>query len=199
MLGRGELSPGAVTAAFLGSASVGSVVPGHHWEEAGYQFGRELGSRLGPPAGMPVLSGVGVSHPGLPPLLSPGKCPKPLKNRDVITLRSWLPMGTDYIIMNYSVKHPVSPWGAWGGQPGVLPAPGRGWVCPMVGGRSGWRHWGAVGGVRGALPAVGACLYPILPLPSMRPCPPPHPHCPPCRITPLGRTWCERSPSRRAT
>ncbi|KAI5628935.1 PCTP-like protein [Silurus asotus] len=36
------------------------------------------------------------------------KCPKPLKNRDVITLRSWLPMGNDYIIMNYSVKHPVS-------------------------------------------------------------------------------------------
>nr|XP_020647516.1 PCTP-like protein [Pogona vitticeps] len=36
------------------------------------------------------------------------KCPKPLKNRDVITLRSWLPMGNDFIIMNYSVKHPVS-------------------------------------------------------------------------------------------
>ncbi|EDM18288.1 START domain containing 10, isoform CRA_a [Rattus norvegicus] len=34
------------------------------------------------------------------------RCPKPLKNRDVITLRSWLPMGADYIIMNYSVKHP---------------------------------------------------------------------------------------------
>ncbi|XP_069748300.1 START domain-containing protein 10 isoform X2 [Narcine bancroftii] len=37
------------------------------------------------------------------------KCPKPLKNRDVITLRSWLPMGRDYIIMNYSVKHPNFP------------------------------------------------------------------------------------------
>lgn len=37
------------------------------------------------------------------------KCPKPLKNRDVVTLRSWLPMGTDYIIMNYSVKHPKYP------------------------------------------------------------------------------------------
>lgn len=37
-----------------------------------------------------------------------GKCPKPLKNRDVITLRSWLPMGNDYIITNYSVKHAVS-------------------------------------------------------------------------------------------
>nr|XP_013802071.1 PREDICTED: PCTP-like protein [Apteryx mantelli mantelli] len=50
------------------------------------------------------------------------KCPKPLKNRDVITLRSWLPMGTDYIIMNYSVKHPVSPGraaaAAAGGGPG---------------------------------------------------------------------------------
>uniref|UniRef100_H3A9Z8 START domain-containing protein 10 n=1 Tax=Latimeria chalumnae TaxID=7897 RepID=H3A9Z8_LATCH len=37
------------------------------------------------------------------------KCPKPLKNRDVITLRSWLPMGKDYIILNYSVKHPKYP------------------------------------------------------------------------------------------
>lgn len=37
------------------------------------------------------------------------KCPKPLKNRDVITLRSWLPMGKDYIIMNYSVKHAKYP------------------------------------------------------------------------------------------
>ncbi|KAK1786163.1 hypothetical protein P4O66_017879, partial [Electrophorus voltai] len=38
-----------------------------------------------------------------------GKCPKPLRNRDVITLRSWLPIGNDYIIMNYSVKHPKYP------------------------------------------------------------------------------------------
>ncbi|NWW74465.1 STA10 protein, partial [Climacteris rufus] len=37
------------------------------------------------------------------------RCPKPLKNRDVVTLRSWLPMGSDYIIMNYSVKHPKYP------------------------------------------------------------------------------------------
>ncbi|TUB03089.1 START domain-containing protein 10 [Bagarius yarrelli] len=37
------------------------------------------------------------------------KCPKPLKNRDVITLRSWLHLGNDYIIMNYSVKHPKFP------------------------------------------------------------------------------------------
>ncbi|KAE8628177.1 hypothetical protein XENTR_v10007376 [Xenopus tropicalis] len=37
------------------------------------------------------------------------KCPKPLKNRDVITLRSWLPFGNDYIIMNYSVKHAKYP------------------------------------------------------------------------------------------
>lgn len=66
-----------------------------------------------------------IGSPSLPPLPedgpaawlncflpSPGRCPKPLKNRDVITLRSWLPMGADYIIMNYSVKHPVScpPW-----------------------------------------------------------------------------------------
>ncbi|XP_072900442.1 START domain-containing protein 10 [Hemitrygon akajei] len=37
------------------------------------------------------------------------RCPKPLKNRDVVTLRSWIPIGTDYIIMNYSVKHPNYP------------------------------------------------------------------------------------------
>lgn len=50
-----------------------------------------------------------VSHSGTSHLvLSLGRCPKPLKNRDVVTLRSWLPMGSDYIIMNYSVKHPVS-------------------------------------------------------------------------------------------
>lgn len=59
------------------------------------------------------------------PLPSTGRCPKPLKNRDVITLRSWLPMGTDYIIMNYSVKHPVSP--------SAFPA---GWV--RQGARQGW-------------------------------------------------------------
>lgn len=40
--------------------------------------------------------------------LTIGKCPNPLRNRDVVTLRSWLPMGKDYIIMNYSVKHAVS-------------------------------------------------------------------------------------------
>ncbi|XP_069737817.1 START domain-containing protein 10 [Phaenicophaeus curvirostris] len=37
------------------------------------------------------------------------RCPKPLKNRDVVTLRSWLPLGSDYIIINYSVKHPKFP------------------------------------------------------------------------------------------
>ncbi|CAN9511320.1 unnamed protein product [Ophioblennius macclurei] len=36
-------------------------------------------------------------------------CPKPLRNRDVITLRSWLPTEKDYIIMNYSVKHAKYP------------------------------------------------------------------------------------------
>uniref|UniRef100_A0A6I8NDS9 START domain-containing protein n=1 Tax=Ornithorhynchus anatinus TaxID=9258 RepID=A0A6I8NDS9_ORNAN len=34
------------------------------------------------------------------------RCPSPLKNRDFVTLRSWLPLGQDYIIVNYSVKHP---------------------------------------------------------------------------------------------
>ncbi|XP_040429486.1 START domain-containing protein 10-like isoform X1 [Cygnus olor] len=37
------------------------------------------------------------------------KCPSPLKNRDFVTLRSWLPLGDDYIILNYSVKHPKFP------------------------------------------------------------------------------------------
>ncbi|TFJ99247.1 T-cell receptor beta chain V region E1 [Platysternon megacephalum] len=37
------------------------------------------------------------------------KCPSPLKNRDFITLRSWLPLGNDYMIINYSVKHPKYP------------------------------------------------------------------------------------------
>lgn len=36
-----------------------------------------------------------------------GKCPSPLKNRDFVTMRSWLPLGKDYLIINYSVKHPV--------------------------------------------------------------------------------------------
>ena len=38
-----------------------------------------------------------------------GICPKPLKNRDVVMLRSWRVTDDDeYIIVNYSVKHPVS-------------------------------------------------------------------------------------------
>ncbi|CDR17417.1 unnamed protein product [Oncorhynchus mykiss] len=38
-----------------------------------------------------------------------GKCPSPLKNRDFVTMRSWLPLGNDYLIINYSVKHPQYP------------------------------------------------------------------------------------------
>ncbi|XP_071615086.1 START domain-containing protein 10 [Heliangelus exortis] len=37
------------------------------------------------------------------------KCPSPLKNRDFVTLRSWLPLGSDFMIINYSVKHPKYP------------------------------------------------------------------------------------------
>ncbi|XP_056373023.1 START domain-containing protein 10-like isoform X1 [Hyla sarda] len=37
------------------------------------------------------------------------RCPSPLKNRDFVTLRSWLPLGNDYMIINYSVKHPKHP------------------------------------------------------------------------------------------
>ncbi|KAM9471147.1 START domain containing 14 [Clarias gariepinus] len=36
-------------------------------------------------------------------------CPKPLKNRDVITVRSWHASEDEYIIVNYSVKHPKYP------------------------------------------------------------------------------------------
>ncbi|KAG9338674.1 hypothetical protein JZ751_025512, partial [Albula glossodonta] len=36
-------------------------------------------------------------------------CPKPLKNRDVVTLRSWQVKDDEYLILNYSVKHPNYP------------------------------------------------------------------------------------------
>lgn len=36
-------------------------------------------------------------------------CPKPIKNRDVVSLRSWQVMDDEYIIMNFSVKHPKYP------------------------------------------------------------------------------------------
>ncbi|KAK1804291.1 hypothetical protein P4O66_020019 [Electrophorus voltai] len=36
-------------------------------------------------------------------------CPKPLKNRDVVTLRSWEASEDEYVIVNYSVKHPKYP------------------------------------------------------------------------------------------
>uniref|UniRef100_A0A665UKI5 START domain-containing protein 10 n=3 Tax=Echeneis naucrates TaxID=173247 RepID=A0A665UKI5_ECHNA len=37
------------------------------------------------------------------------KCPSPLKNRDFVTMRSWLPLGNDFLIINSSVKHPQHP------------------------------------------------------------------------------------------
>lgn len=36
-------------------------------------------------------------------------CPKPLKNRDVVTLRSWQASENEYVIINFSVKHPKHP------------------------------------------------------------------------------------------
>ncbi|XP_056624986.1 START domain containing 14 [Triplophysa dalaica] len=36
-------------------------------------------------------------------------CPKPLKNRDVVTLRSWQASEDEYVIFNFSVKHPNYP------------------------------------------------------------------------------------------
>lgn len=38
---------------------------------------------------------------------SAGRCPIPLKNRDVVTLRSWQVTDDEYIMVNFSVKHPV--------------------------------------------------------------------------------------------
>lgn len=37
------------------------------------------------------------------------KCPKPLKNRDVVTLRAWLVLPDAYLITNFSVKHNMYP------------------------------------------------------------------------------------------
>ncbi|XP_077388679.1 START domain containing 14 [Festucalex cinctus] len=37
------------------------------------------------------------------------RCPKPIKNRDVVTLRSWRVMDDEYLIINFSVKHPEHP------------------------------------------------------------------------------------------
>ncbi|XP_061541704.1 START domain containing 14 [Phycodurus eques] len=36
-------------------------------------------------------------------------CPNPIKNRDVVTLRSWRVTDDEYIIINFSVKHPKFP------------------------------------------------------------------------------------------
>lgn len=36
-------------------------------------------------------------------------CPKPIKNRDVVTLRSWKKNDDEYIVVNFSVKHPKYP------------------------------------------------------------------------------------------
>ena len=60
-----------------------------------------------------ILGGVDMNEASsqcvfsLPSGVSSGKCPSPLKNRDFVTMRSWLPLGNDYLIINYSVKHPV--------------------------------------------------------------------------------------------
>uniref|UniRef100_A0A3P8SHC0 START domain-containing protein 10 n=1 Tax=Amphiprion percula TaxID=161767 RepID=A0A3P8SHC0_AMPPE len=36
-------------------------------------------------------------------------CPNPIKKRDVVTLRSWQKIDDEYIIINFSVKHPKYP------------------------------------------------------------------------------------------
>ncbi|XP_019726768.1 START domain containing 14 [Hippocampus comes] len=37
------------------------------------------------------------------------RCPKPIRNRDVVTLRSWRVTDKEYLIINFSVKHPKFP------------------------------------------------------------------------------------------
>ncbi|XP_037117783.1 START domain containing 14 [Syngnathus acus] len=37
------------------------------------------------------------------------RCPNPIKNRDVVTLRSWRVTKDEYLIINFSVKHPKHP------------------------------------------------------------------------------------------
>ncbi|XP_074529806.1 START domain containing 14 [Halichoeres trimaculatus] len=37
------------------------------------------------------------------------RCPAPIRNRDVVSLRSWRVMDDEYIIINFSVKHPDHP------------------------------------------------------------------------------------------
>lgn len=39
--------------------------------------------------------------------LSAGQCPKPMTSRDVVSLRSWQVKDDEYVIVNFSVKHPV--------------------------------------------------------------------------------------------
>lgn len=39
--------------------------------------------------------------------LSAGQCPKPMTSRDVVSLRSWQVKDEEYVIVNFSVKHPV--------------------------------------------------------------------------------------------
>uniref|UniRef100_G3PYG2 START domain-containing protein 10 n=1 Tax=Gasterosteus aculeatus aculeatus TaxID=481459 RepID=G3PYG2_GASAC len=37
------------------------------------------------------------------------RCAKPIKNRDVVSLRSWQVKGDEYTVINFSVKHPKYP------------------------------------------------------------------------------------------
>ncbi|XP_077956732.1 START domain containing 14 [Gasterosteus aculeatus] len=37
------------------------------------------------------------------------RCAKPIKNRDVVSLRSWQVKGDEYMVINFSVKHPKYP------------------------------------------------------------------------------------------
>lgn len=76
-----------------------------------------------------------------------GRCPSPLKNRDFVTMRSWLPLGNDYLIINYSVKHPVRTFEMFVlEESGLVESCGSRYVVmsvlgPPTGNRSGLGQW----------------------------------------------------------
>lgn len=91
---------------------VNLAVAGRQWEGCVYSPNKDLGTeskvvtvrnrrREG------SLLSINLKLDPSPLLPSTGICPKPIKNRDVVTLRSWQVTADEYLIVNFSVKHPV--------------------------------------------------------------------------------------------